>query len=81
MMIVRAPELVCPAQKLIAVGLSFTDRAAISQVLLGYIYEAADTGIIKGLSNESLNGEIPISRAETVNMIFRALSYVEKGYL
>lgn len=56
--------------KIYRCGIEFHRRAAISQVLLGYIYVAADTGVIKGLSNESLNGEIPISRAETVNMIF-----------
>ena len=78
-LIVRALGLVYPASQNGTDPLPFTDTQAIPGDLRGYALEAARAGVIQGLPDGSFGSDRPISRAEAVSMIGRALGWMEQG--
>lgn len=78
-MTVRALGLVYPAKNSAEKDLPFTDADAIPQSLRGYVYQAAETGVLTGCPDGSFQGDKTVTRAEAVTMITRALEYMEQG--
>lgn len=77
-LVVRALGLVNPAHEN-KESLSFADTETISPELRGYVLEAVQAGVIQGLPDGTFGGSRPISRAEAVAMIARAVAWMEEG--
>lgn len=78
-LVTRALGLVYPAGQNPTEDLPFSDASAIPQALRGYVLEMASAGVIRGLPDGSFGSDRPISRAEAVAMIGRALTWMEQG--
>lgn len=78
-MITRILGLVYPAKNSTEKELPFTDEKAIPPSLRGYVFQAAEAGVLKGYPDGSVQGERMITRAEAVAMASRALAYMEQG--
>lgn len=77
-LVVRTLGLVNPAHSNTD-ALLFNDAGEISQALQGYVLEAVQAGVIRGLPDGTFGGDRSISRAEAVVMISRAVSWMEEG--
>lgn len=77
-LVARALGLVNPAHEN-KESLSFADAETISPELRGYVQEAVQAGVIRGLPDGTFGGSRPISRAEAVAMIGRAVAWMEEG--
>lgn len=77
-LVARALGLVNPAHEN-KESLSFADTETISPEFRGYVQEAVQAGVIRGLPDGTFGGSRPISRAEAVAMIGRAVAWMEEG--
>lgn len=78
-MMIRVLGLAYPAKNSAQEELPFTDAEAIDPALRGYVYQAAEAGVLDGYPDGSFRGDKTVTRAEAVKIISRALAYMEEG--